>query len=83
MRGVRCADPSEAPNRGAAVTSLTPAQLATLEALVDRHGRPMAAQMLGTTATTLDTIEIGRAKPKTVARVAAKLDELEQRRRRS
>lgn len=68
------------PGSSAAVSAaLSPAQLATLAALIERHGRRRAAQTLGTTTTTLDCLQIGKAKPSTVGRVAEKLDEIARR----
>jgi len=56
--------------------TLTAAQLATLEALIRDRGRAATAAALHSTTTALDTIEIGRARPRTVARLAAALDEI-------
>lgn len=55
---------------------LTPAQAQTLATLIRERGRTAAAAALKSTPTALDTIGIGRAQPRTVARLAAALDEI-------
>ena len=60
---------------------LTSAQLAVLEDLVWHRGRHATAKLLGTTVTMLNAIETGRTRAKTIARVAAKIDELARPRR--
>lgn len=62
---------------------LTAPQTSALEDLVRHRGRIRVARLLGTTPTTVDAILIGRAKAPTVARIAAKLDEVDAEQRRA